>query len=97
MKVFQILNDQCWWDASSLYASAEEAATHYAPDIVFADAPDDVQEGWGFDETKEGDARFIAPPEPEPEPEPVPDPQDDTDAMLVDHELRITMLELGLE
>ena len=35
---------------------------------------------------------------PEPEPEPTPDPtaQDDTDALMVDHELRITMLELGL-
>lgn len=32
-------------------------------------------------------------------PEPVetePTPQDDTDAMLVDHEYRITLLELGL-
>lgn len=26
----------------------------------------------------------------------VPDPQDDMDAMLVDHELRLTMLELGI-
>lgn len=26
-----------------------------------------------------------------------PEPQEDMDAMLVDHELRITMLELGLE
>ena len=34
---------------------------------------------------------------PEPEPvEPEPTAQDDTDAMLVDHELRLTMLELGL-
>ena len=35
-------------------------------------------------------------PEPEPEPTPDPTPQDDTDALMVDHELRITMLELGL-
>lgn len=35
-------------------------------------------------------------PEPEPEPEPQPTPQDTTDALLIDHELRITMLELGL-
>lgn len=35
-------------------------------------------------------------PIPEPEPvEPPIDPQDDTDAMLVDHELRLTLLELG--
>lgn len=31
-----------------------------------------------------------------PDPEPEPTPQDDTDAMLVDHEYRLTMLELGL-
>lgn len=35
-------------------------------------------------------------PEPEPELAPEPTPQDDTDALMVDHELRITMLELGL-
>lgn len=29
-------------------------------------------------------------------PVPVPDPQDDMDAMLVDHELRLTMLELRI-
>ena len=29
-------------------------------------------------------------------PAPVPDPQDDVDAMLVDHEFRLTMLELGI-
>lgn len=29
-------------------------------------------------------------------PLPVPDQQDDMDAMLVDHELRLTMLELGI-
>lgn len=34
--------------------------------------------------------------EPEPEPEPEPTPQDDTDAMLVDHEYRLTLLELGI-
>lgn len=34
---------------------------------------------------------------PEVEPEEYVDPQEDTDAMLVDHELRISMLELGLE
>lgn len=31
-----------------------------------------------------------------PTPEPEPTPQDDTDAMLVDHEYRLTLLELGL-
>ena len=35
-------------------------------------------------------------PEPEPEPEKQPTAQEDTDAMMVDHEYRLTMLELGL-
>lgn len=35
-------------------------------------------------------------PEPEPEPEPEPMVQDDVDAMLVDHEYRLTLLELGV-
>ena len=29
-------------------------------------------------------------------PVPVPDPQDDVDAMMIDHEYRLTMLDLGL-
>lgn len=29
-------------------------------------------------------------------PVPVPDPQDDIDSMMIDHELRLTMLELGI-
>ena len=36
-------------------------------------------------------------PEPEPEPEAEPTAQDDIDAMLVDHEYRLTLLELGVE
>lgn len=35
-------------------------------------------------------------PEPEPDPEPEPTAQADTDAMLVDHEYRLTLLELGV-
>lgn len=35
-------------------------------------------------------------PEPAPMPEPEPTAQDDTDAMLIDHEYRLTLLELGL-
>ena len=35
-------------------------------------------------------------PEPEPAPEPEPTTQEDTDAMLVDHEYRLTLVELGV-
>lgn len=34
--------------------------------------------------------------EPDPEPEPQPTAQEDNDAMLVDHEYRLTLLELGV-
>lgn len=35
-------------------------------------------------------------PEPDPTPKPEPTAQDDTDAILVDHEYRLTLLELGV-
>lgn len=35
-------------------------------------------------------------PEPEPAPEPEPTAQEDNDAMLVDHEYRLTLVELGV-
>lgn len=35
-------------------------------------------------------------PEPEPKPEPEPTAEDDMNAMLVDHEYRLTLLELGI-
>lgn len=65
MKIFQILGGFCHWDASNVVSSLEEAAERFAPDIVFVEAPDNVHEGWGFDETLEGDARFVRPVPPE--------------------------------
>lgn len=61
MKVFQILNGFCHWDATRKHGSAEVARTFYAPNIIFEDAPDYVFEGWAYDDTKEGDERFIKP------------------------------------
>lgn len=65
MKIFQILGGICHWDASNVISSLDEAAERFAPDIVFAEAPDTVYEGWGFDASAEGDARFIKPVPPE--------------------------------
>lgn len=42
------------------------------------------------------DGGFIYDPLPEPEVDITPSAQDDTDAMLVDHEYRLTLLELGI-
>ncbi len=58
MKVFQILNGICHWQAP--YESAEEANSVYSSDIKFADAPDYVFEGWGYI-----DGEFIKPTAPE--------------------------------
>lgn len=90
MKIFQILGDFCHYDATPIHPTLADTEGKYAPDIVFVEAPDYVFEGWGFDSTKEGEARFLKPIPPEgwyyddetgqfreinpPEPEPMPDP-----------------------
>ena len=65
MKVFQILGNLCHYDATPIHSTLEDTVGKYAPDIVFVEAPDYVFEGWGYDETKEGDARFLKPTAPE--------------------------------
>lgn len=65
MKIFQILSGFCHYDATPVHPTLADTVGKYAPDIVFVEAPDYVFEGWGFDETKEGDARFIKPTAPE--------------------------------
>lgn len=61
MKIFQVRNGFCWWDATHVVHSLDEASEMFAPDIVFVEAPDYVHEQWVFDESAEGDARFIQP------------------------------------
>lgn len=61
MRIFQILGGFCHWDASNVLSSLDEAAERFAPDIVFVEAPDNVREGWGYDASLDGDARFIKP------------------------------------
>jgi hypothetical protein len=65
MKIFQILGGFCHWDASNVVSTLEEAQERFAPNIVFVKAPDNVREGWGFDASLEGDARFIRPTPPD--------------------------------
>ncbi len=65
MKVIQVLNGFCHWDATTRHPTLESTVGKYAPNIVFVEAPDYVFESWGFDETQEGDARFIQPEPPE--------------------------------
>jgi hypothetical protein len=50
----------CHDDVTDRFASAEAAAAECS-DSTFVDAPDFVFPGWGYDETADGDGRFIAP------------------------------------
>ena len=112
MKVFQIENGICYWDATRQFPTVEATVGMFPPALIFVGAPDYVYEGWGFDPDRSGDERFVPPEPPEgwfydietgtfyPEGElpvrPEPTEADDTAAMLVDHEYRLTLLELGL-
>ena len=62
MKIFQVVNGYCHW--CTPYTSMAETEG-YPPDCYFVEAPDYVGEQWIFDDTKEGDERFVAPPAPE--------------------------------
>ena len=64
-KIFQILHGFCYWDATSFVKTLDKAAEMYAPSIRFEEAPSYVREGWAFDDTKEGDERFVMPTAPE--------------------------------
>lgn len=62
MKIFQIVNGFCHW--CTPFTSLEETKG-FPPDCIFVEAPDYVNEQWGYDDTKEGDERFIHPEPPE--------------------------------
>ena len=61
MKVVNIFEGFVYKDYSSMLNSLEEAKKMFSSNMVFVEAPDYVFEGWGFDETKTGDERFIKP------------------------------------
>ena len=62
-RIFQILHNHCHW--LTPFGSLEETVGKFPPDCLFVEAPDYVNEQWGFDETEIGDARFIKPVAPE--------------------------------
>lgn len=65
MKIYQVYYSMCYWDATPIHPTVASTVGRYAPDIMFIEAPDFVREGWGYDETAAGDARFIEPTPPE--------------------------------
>ena len=62
MKIFQIVNGFCHWQTP--FQSLDETRG-FPKDCIFVEAPDYVNEQWGFDDTKEGDERFVHPEPPE--------------------------------
>ena len=65
MKIFQIVDSLCWWDATATVHSMVVSKEMFPPTDLFVEAPDYVFEGWGYDEHETGDARFIRPEAPE--------------------------------
>ncbi len=65
MKVFKIRNNIVHWDATSVFPTVASTVGRFPPSDIFVEAPDNVFEGWGFDPTAEGDARFIQPTPPD--------------------------------
>lgn len=63
MAIFQIVNGKCHWRTP--FTSLDEVKDRFPPDCIFVDAPDYVNEQWGYDETEIGDDRFIKPVPPE--------------------------------
>ena len=65
MKIFLIFKGFCQEDVTWNCPALEDTKRKYAPYFLFVEAPDYVFEGWGFDETKEGDERFVKPTPPD--------------------------------
>ena len=65
MKIFQIVDGFCYWDATKSVQSLSNTIGRYPSDVLFVEAPNYVFEGWGYDDTKEGNERFVMPDAPE--------------------------------
>ena len=60
MKIFQIENGFCHWDATAKFPTLDATNGRFPPDVLFVEAPDHVREGWGY-----LDGEFIQPQPPE--------------------------------
>ena len=48
MKIFQIVKNFCFYDATSVHPTLLSTVGKYPPDVLFVEAPDYVFEGWGI-------------------------------------------------
>lgn len=60
MKIFQIENNICYWDATKQFPTVESTIGYFPTSLLFVEAPDYVFEGWGY-----VDGQFIKPTPPE--------------------------------
>ncbi len=65
MKIFEIRGGICYRDVTEVHPTLESAERDCKDGAVFAEAPDCVFEGWGYDDSTDGDARFIKPTAPD--------------------------------
>lgn len=48
MKIFQIENNICFYDATRVHQTLESTVGCYPSNVLFVEAPDNVFEGWGY-------------------------------------------------
>ena len=65
MKVFQVINGICHWDATTQFPTVQSTVGYFPETDLFVEVPDYVFYGWGYDPDAEGDARFIKPTPPD--------------------------------
>ena len=61
MKIVNIFSGFVYKDYSRELKTLEDAKSKYSSNMIFVEAPDYVFEGWGYDESKTGDERFVKP------------------------------------
>ncbi len=48
MKVFQIENGICYWDATQQFPTKQSTVGYFPPSVEFVETPDYVMEGWEY-------------------------------------------------
>lgn len=48
MKIFQIKDNFCHWDATKKFPTLQSLEGRFPADVLFVEAPDNVREGWGY-------------------------------------------------
>lgn len=65
MKIFQIVNNICHYDATQIHPTLASTVGKYPNNITFVETPDYVFEGWGYDSGRMDESRFVRPTPPD--------------------------------